>query len=447
MLEIIKYLQNLKLLYVEDNKETRESTLFLLQDIFKDIVVAIDGQDGLEKFEDHDIDIVITDINMPRLNGLKMAEKIKKIDSNIPIVILSAHMQTEFLIESIKINIKGYLLKPISLNPLLDVLTTVVSVIQVKEEQEKNRKLKEQNHNYLQAVIDGIADPIMVIKEDYNIELMNSTLEESISKLDLVDINNPKCYEVSHHRTTPCDGDNHPCPLRDVVETNKSTTVLHKHHDNNGKELFIELAASPFFDEDKKCVGIIESSRDITAHIDAQKQLQIQKDMLYHQAHYDNLTGLANRVLLNDRLNQAILRAKRNSTKIALFYIDLDKFKSINDTFGHDVGDKVLKAVSEMMLSKMRQEDTLARVGGDEFNIIIENIQDYNDVKALANKVLHSVEEPIYIENKKFEVSASIGVSIYPDDGENISTLLKYSDIAMYKAKKSTENISYYNIK
>jgi len=179
---------------------------------------------------------------------------------------------------------------------------------------------------------------------------------------------------------------------------------------------------------------------DITKRKEAEKKLLQQQEMLYHQAHHDALTGLANRVLFNDRLEQAIIKAKRNKTKLVLFFIDLDRFKEINDSMGHDIGDEVLKEVTARLESAIRKEDSLARLGGDEFTIIIENLVDVQNVSFLANKILKVLSNPVIIDDNKLYVSSSIGISIYPDDGTSTQNLLKYADSAMYKAKAEGRN-------
>jgi diguanylate cyclase (GGDEF)-like protein/hemerythrin-like metal-binding protein/PAS domain S-box-containing protein len=299
---------------------------------------------------------------------------------------------------------------------------------------------------YLQSIIDGVDDPIMVINDDYTIEIMNETLKQSLSKLDIADPKHPKCYEVSHHRSTPCDGIEHPCPLRDVLETAQHTTVIHNHDTLDGDNRYIELSASPLFDKDNKCVGIIESARDITKHLMVQNELKEQKNILHYQANHDVLTGLPNRTLLNDRLEQAIEAAKRNKTSIALLFIDLDHFKEINDSLGHNFGDEILKTISLRLQEIIRDEDTVARLGGDEFTIILEELSQPQDASVIATKILDSLSKSINVDDNTLYVSCSIGISIYPEDGVSAQNLLKFADSAMYKAKdEGRNNFQYYN--
>lgn len=173
-----------------------------------------------------------------------------------------------------------------------------------------------------------------------------------------------------------------------------------------------------------------------------------QKSMLKYQAHHDALTSLPNRTLFQDRLEQSIKKAKRNKSKVGLLFIDLDNFKEINDSLGHDVGDKILKIVTKRLNTSKRSSDTLARLGGDEFMITVEELHHTQDLSSIANKVLQSLSQPMDVDDHTLYVTSSIGISIYPDDDVLPLNLLKYADSAMYKAKaEGRNNFQYYNSK
>jgi len=166
-----------------------------------------------------------------------------------------------------------------------------------------------------------------------------------------------------------------------------------------------------------------------------------QKESLIHNlAYFDSLTELPNRVLFQERVTNKIPSLKRNSKKIALLFIDMDNFKNINDTFGHFTGDKFLIEVANSIKSTLREEDTLARLGGDEFTIILEDIESISDASHVAQKIIERFKEPVIINYKEFYTGASIGISIYPDDGENYEELVKAADTAMYHVKESGKN-------
>ncbi len=176
------------------------------------------------------------------------------------------------------------------------------------------------------------------------------------------------------------------------------------------------------------------------------KKLNEQKEILDFQAHHDALTGLPNRILFTDRLGQAIVKAERQKTEFALFFIDLDRFKQINDSLGHAFGDKVLKVIAQRLLGVVRREDSLSRLGGDEFTLLAEDLKQEIDISALAKKIIAVLAEPIVIEDNTLYITSSIGISIFPKDNLEADNLLKYADAAMYKAKEEgRNNFQYYS--
>ena len=187
-------------------------------------------------------------------------------------------------------------------------------------------------------------------------------------------------------------------------------------------------------------VGIIGINKDNTKRKQIEDALLEQKNILHQQANYDSLTKLPNRTLFTNTLKERMKVAIKNKTGLALFFIDLDKFKNINDSLGHDTGDSVLKIIAKRLNSVIRKEDTLARLSGDEFTIIMDNIVHKDNAASLAEKILNILYEPIYIDNDILYISVSIGIAMYPKDAEDAKYLLKYADTAMYKAKEEGRN-------
>jgi diguanylate cyclase (GGDEF)-like protein len=163
-------------------------------------------------------------------------------------------------------------------------------------------------------------------------------------------------------------------------------------------------------------------------------------------AHYDGLTGLPNRSMFNQRLAHALAQARRNETALAVLFIDLDRFKNINDTLGHDAGDHVLKEVAQRLLDCLRESDTAGRLGGDEFVVLIEELSQPLHVAGVSQKILAAVAKPFILDTQEFHITASVGISTYPDDSKDTQSLLKNADIAMYRAKEQGgSNFQFYS--
>lgn len=178
---------------------------------------------------------------------------------------------------------------------------------------------------------------------------------------------------------------------------------------------------------------------DISLSLEVDKRKEIEKN-LEHQAYHDSLTGLPNRALLLDRIDQAIRHAKRNKSLLAVLFLDLDNFKQINDSFGHSVGDTVLISISGMLKNALRDMDTIARLGGDEFTILLSEFDREEEIDEITAKLFDVLRQPLVIKGGELYVTTSIGISVFPNDGENPEILLRNADAAMYRAKEKGRN-------
>jgi len=200
-----------------------------------------------------------------------------------------------------------------------------------------------------------------------------------------------------------------------------------------GRHGWVSAVYRPHSDANGKIVGVIGLIRDITERKSAEQQIE-------YQAYHDALTGLANRRLFQEHLSLALALAQRRHSFVAVLFLDLDHFKIVNDSLGHSVGDALLKQVAKRLRHAVREGDTVARVGGDEFTIVLQEIQRPDDAAAIAKKVIRSIADPIEVNGHKLYVTTSIGVTVYPRDGEDAETLLKNADAAMYRAKGEGRN-------
>ena len=215
-----------------------------------------------------------------------------------------------------------------------------------------------------------------------------------------------------------------------ITTTNKSREGEIAIKDDLGNDHFFKYKLSPVFNQDGKIEAIAGISREITEQKLAEKQV-------WHNANYDLLTGLANRLMFNNKLEQAIKESKRSGESIALLFIDLDRFKGINDTLGHMEGDNLLKQVAERIKTCIRETDTASRIGGDEFTVILNNVDDAEQAKIVAEKLLSELRQPFQLTKKIVHITTSIGISLSPQDGHMPDILLKKADQAMYASKKS----------
>jgi diguanylate cyclase (GGDEF)-like protein/PAS domain S-box-containing protein len=208
---------------------------------------------------------------------------------------------------------------------------------------------------------------------------------------------------------------------------------------DKGRLVWMETFKTPVFDAAGELLGVTGFAREIT-------ERKLAEEKMRHQAYYDMLTELPNRVLFSDRLQQAIVHARREKAHLAVMFLDLDRFKPVNDVLGHDIGDILLREVARRILSCVRESDTVARIGGDEFCVLLPGIENEKDVAIVADKILHALRQPFLLKNHAIHIGCSIGIASYPGDGRDETTLLKNADIAMYWAKeRGRDNFMVFN--
>ena len=201
----------------------------------------------------------------------------------------------------------------------------------------------------------------------------------------------------------------------------------------DGFKRHLEASLAPIHNADGKAAGIRGIMRDVTERKKAEETITF---MAYHDA----LTGLPNRVLFNDRIEMALIQARRNRQKFALMMLDLDKFKDVNDTLGHQAGDRLLQAVGNRLRGHLRKGDTVARMGGDEFMLLFPDIKQADDYLVVARKIVESFRRPFCLGSHELSITVSIGMAVYPDDGADFDALSKHADDSMYKAKRGGRN-------
>lgn len=291
--------------------------------------------------------------------------------------------------------------------------------------EEEARTAREQ----AQATLDSISDALVVCDPSGTITAFNPAASELTgwSRDEAVG----RALEDIVKLVEPSKGMPQPSVLREVLRTGRAARLEGERElvRRDGSLRPIEESASPLRDREGRPVGGVLMFHDIS-HVREQAQA------LSHMAQHDFLTGLPNRVLFQDRLTQALATVGQGG-KGAVLYMDLDKFKPINDTLGHPVGDKVLQEVAKRLRTCVRDDDTVSRQGGDEFVLLLPRLADPRDAARVAEKLIRSIEEPIVVDGHELRVGASVGISLYPQDGRDARTLMKQADTALYHVKES----------
>jgi len=300
--------------------------------------------------------------------------------------------------------------------------------------------------NFLQTVIDSAGDPVMVIDLDFNLLLINQAAARLVVKNgDIDSIQGQKCHRLFCGIDAPCQDLRFPCPVAQVKANVRQAKLVHNPYHGNGVNNTFELEVSPLKDSQGALYGIIEVGRDITDRLRIEKELRDSQSHLYRLAHHDTLTGLPNRLLFRDRVAQAVSKAERNRNGVAVLFLDLDRFKNINDTLGHDVGDGLLVEVATRLQRQCRQSDTVARLGGDEFVFILESVNDRKDAAVVADKIMAALGAPVFVKGHRIAITTSIGVALYPHDAVVVDEVVKCADLALYAAKEiGRGNVQFY---
>lgn len=301
----------------------------------------------------------------------------------------------------------------------------VNDITQLKQAEEELKKSRE----YVNNLLETLPDPTVVIDvKNHHILLANQSAKALYNQGKPIQAGTT-CYQFSHHQNTPCDGNDDPCPIQQILQNKKSAKVVHRHFGASGKEIYVELMSRPVINDQGEIIQIIESQRDITHHI-------ITEQRLTQQAITDPLTETFNRLKFDNELISHLELAHKQKSILGLIMFDLDNFKMINDTFGHDIGDQVLKEVAVLARESIRKTDILARWGGEEFMILLPHTQ-LSVVKRIAENLRQNILRHSFPEIQ--HLTASFGVVI-SDIADTDRDIVKRVDNALYQSKNEGKN-------
>ncbi|MDD2734380.1 MAG: diguanylate cyclase [Desulfuromonadaceae bacterium] len=414
--ELNMHLDGLEILVVEDDATSALLMSRILTLHGARVDIAVNGSDGLAKFREHRYPVVITDINMPVMNGLELVSRIKELGPDAQVIATSANRETDCLISAIELGFSDYLLKPVEIEKLIISVKRCGDIFIVRQQLESEREK-------FRTVVDCLGEGIAIKDLNHRILYQNRALTEMFG-----DFTGSACYEMFDN-TIPCEG----CPTVLTLQDGQAHSAC-KNKLNKGNVLYVESTSSLLGDSRGTVTGTITIIRDISDRI---KNEQIIRDLAF----CDPLTGLANRRLFVDRLEQAIAKCHRYGTKFALLNLDIDHFKTVNDTLGHESGDVVLQKTAERIKSCCQRDlDTISRYGGDEFCIILTDCGERTELEELAKSMLQLLSKPIRNRDSDICITTSIGISIFPDDGTDAKSLEEAADKAMYSAKRAGRN-------
>jgi diguanylate cyclase (GGDEF)-like protein len=379
---------------------------------------ALTGTDGLGMFKEQNFPIVITDINLPGMSGIELAEQIKAIRPETQIIAISTCYDTNSLVSAIDLKFADFFIKPLKIENLLWAVNKCEDIIACQ------RRLEDERGKF-KAVVESMGEGIAIKDLDYRIQYQNRTMIEMFG-----DRTGSVCY-AAFGIDEPCEG----CPTIMALKDGRTHSAC-RDYTTDDKTIHIESTASLIRDSRGVVTGTVEIIRDISERIENENRI---REMAFH----DPLTGLANRRLFQDRLEQAIATSQRYGMPFGLLTLDLDNFKDINDCYGHEAGDKVLREAADRIRACCKRDlDTISRMGGDEFCIICADCNDREQLDIISQELLSQFELPFQLDDTLVDVTTSIGISMYPVNGTEAKELEIASDRAMYAAKKAGRNTS-----
>ncbi|UTJ05148.1 GGDEF domain-containing response regulator [Arcobacter roscoffensis] len=429
-------LENISVLYVEDENDVREFTAKLLGSLVKKVYTAANGLEGLETFKENSsaIDLIVSDINMPKMDGLEMCTRIKEINKEIPIVITSAHNDPNFLKRAIDVGVNTYAMKPIDLYQLVESMIKAIEPILLKRELEQlNVSLEsrvEQEVQKLKSILDA-QDNIVVVTNNNSLTNVNKRFLEFFNVSDIEEfssktVNIYDLFQEEYGFITKDLLQKQECWISYIKKLPEIDRVVKIKNSNNEERIFTVNIDN----YDEKDNYFVLSLTDIT-------ELKEKSNLLEYQASHDSLTGLNNRNKFKEIYGKEIRRGFRYKNDLSLIIFDLDFFKNINDTHGHQIGDEVLKDIAQVVLGNVREHDIVVRWGGEEFLILLPETSSEGSLN-VAEKIRAAIEDKDF-SSKNLRLTASFGIASLKD-GDDENTLLARTDEALYEAKRTGRN-------
>jgi diguanylate cyclase (GGDEF)-like protein/PAS domain S-box-containing protein len=430
-------------LVADDDDSVRTFVRAALEEVGLEVCEAANGAQALEQFDLRRPDIVVLDVMMPVLDGYTTCSRLRgsSVGNRVPILMMTGFDDAEAIAGAYEHGATDFITKP--LNP------TILSH-RVRYMLRGSRTL----HALLRSEARlGLAQRIAKIGNwEWQPETGHFTASSELCRLmGLRPQDFGSTLDAFLQAVHPEDRKRVGEALKRILSDRTPCDIDHRMMLPNGSDFIVNLQAEAIFDDQVKALTIVGTAQDISERKRSEREI-------HRLAYYDSLTGLPNRVLFKDRVTQAIAHAKRYHYTLALLFLDLDRFKVINDTLGHNVGDLLLKQVADRLSDSIRHSDSigrsidgeqgheLARLGGDEFTVLLTNLHDVQDASKVARRILEALSRPFSVSGQEIFVTVSVGIAVFPVDGDSVDILLKNSDTAMYHAKEEgRNNFQYYS--
>ncbi len=423
--------QSVKILIADDDPGLLESLRGLLTIQGYPVRTAAGGGAAIEALREKHYDLLLLDLTMPELNGLDVLRFMQAAGLETLTVVVSGNSTVEDVAGALREGAHDYLKKPYE---PAELLATVRNALHHKALEDANRTMRarlEKSERLHRVIVNNSPDIVFVLGADHRFRFVNSRVHELLghARRDLIDRSVFDLVEPEDRDKAEYFFEQAASPHPHI----RSVELALKPGTPSRTRRFFEVAVWPSSNSDDADNGetlIYGTARDITDRKESEAFINF-------QAYHDLLTRLPNRALFRDRVDVAISHAHRSGTQLAVLFIDLNRFKVINDSLGHTMGDRLLQEVAQRLQACTRKGDTLSRFGGDEFTLLIPGLASNEAAIQVADKILESLQAPFKIGDQELFVGASIGIAIYPDAGDNLEALIKNADIAMYREKSS----------
>ncbi|MCC7546732.1 MAG: EAL domain-containing protein [Burkholderiales bacterium] len=433
-----------RILLVDDEERIRDAVMELIARPGREILTCGNGNDALRVLATQHVDLALLDIRLPDMTGLDIMERMRGSGLSVRVIVVSADDQVDSAISALRYGAYEYVRKPFEPAALRRTVDNALEQLRLQRENVGIRSRLEQSERLHRYLIDQSPDLIYTLDQGGRFTFVNERFNRLLgfTREELIGHH----YSAIVHRDDVKRAEFAFNERRTGQRASSNVEMRVRRRGGDGTPCTIVLSAVGLYAPERRqteeaddaekpseqrtgFIGTYGVGRDISDRKRAE-------ELVSYHAYYDVLTGLPNRTLFRDRLRQAIAQARRHRTRLAVMFIDLDRFKLINDTYGHVRGDLFLQQVAGRLRRQLRNSDTLCRLGGDEFTVLVPDLRSPDDAAQKAQQFLDALRRPFVVENDELSATASIGLSVFPDHGANEDELIRNADLAMYQVKR-----------